>query len=257
MALISYWHGYRAYVTHSKGNLEKAEALYKKAFEGGCGSVKFMGTYGVLLMRTGRFEEALEFMNRALNANDVKEDLRRMIRLNRAMVYLKLGKAEKALVALEDLHENMRGSRVYQVLGYAYILAGKHQRALEYNLEALDYDDNDFVIIDNLGQSYYELGDYENAKKYFLKAYGIKSEQIDVLYHLGLVYEHEGELEGALEHFQKALLYKPDALNDATRPVLYECEARVKQKLTAAGRPIPPEAAPVKRDDMPEHLKLD
>jgi len=255
MGLMSYWYGYQAYLAHDKGNLQKAEALYKKAFDNGCGSVKFMATYGVLLMRLGRFEEALTYYDRALRANDVKPQIRDMIRLNRAMTYMKIDRVDKAIIALEDLHKKMRSARVYQALGYAYILTGDLDKALEYNLEALDYDDADFVILDNLGQTYVERGDLENARIYFEKAYKEKEEQIDILYHMGLLNEAEGNLTEALGFFRRALLYRPDAVNDVTRYQLYECEKRTIDALTAAGKPIPKCDLQLKRDDMPEEFK--
>lgn len=254
MSLLSYLYGYRAYLAHSNGDLKKAEELYEKAFRGGCGSVKFMGTYGVLLMRLGKFEESLKYFDRALKANDVKNELRDMIRLNRAMVYLKTGKADRALVALEDLHQKKPGSRIYHSLGYAYILAGKLDKALAYNKEALEYDNEDFVVLDNMGQTYYELGDIPNAKLYFEKAYEQKQEQIDILYHLGLVREAEGDLAEALKFYRQALLYRPDALNDVTRPQLFACEKRVMDRIVAEGGTVPEPEVEIKRDDQPADL---
>ena len=40
---------------------------------------------------------------------------------------------------------------------------------MEYNLEALDYDDDDPVVLDNLGQIYYKMGDIEKGQGIFRK----------------------------------------------------------------------------------------
>ncbi|MDD3244108.1 MAG: tetratricopeptide repeat protein [Eubacteriales bacterium] len=255
MSLISYWYGYKAYLAHNKGDLQTADSLYKKAFDSGCASVKFMGTYGVLLMRLGRFDEAISYYDRALKANDVKENIRDLIRMNRALAYMRTQQLNKAIVALEDLHKKMRSTRVYQALGYAYIMAGQLDKALEYNKEALDYDDSDFVILDNMGQTYYEMSDMENARLYFEKAYEEKSDQIDILYHMGLIREQQGDLTEALKFFRQALLYKPDAVNDVTRPQLFACERRMIDAIRAKGEPVPPCEVEIKRDDMPQELK--
>ncbi|MDD4797498.1 MAG: tetratricopeptide repeat protein, partial [Eubacteriales bacterium] len=152
------------------------------------------------------------------------------------------------------LHQKMPGSRIYHTLGYAYILAGKLERALEYNKEAMDYDDEDFVILDNLGQTYYEMGDMPNAKLYFEKAYEQKQEQIDILYHLGLVYEADGDLPRALKLYRQALLYQPDSLNDVTRTQLFDCEKRVIDSILARGDAVPEPEVEIKRDDQTEDL---
>ncbi|MFU0801186.1 MAG: hypothetical protein ACFWUE_11115 [Xylanivirga thermophila] len=68
---------------------------------------------------------------------------------------------------LEEVQRKYNNSRVYGTLGYLLIEKGDLDKALEYNLQALDYDDEDPVILDNLAQTYYFMGDIEKAKKYF------------------------------------------------------------------------------------------
>jgi tetratricopeptide (TPR) repeat protein len=90
-------------------------------------------------------------------------------------------------------------------LGYLLIEKGDLKEALEFNLEALDYDDEDPVILDNLGQTYYRMGNIDEARKYFLKAESLKEDQAVTLYHLGCIYQQEGDYETAKEKLLKAL----------------------------------------------------
>ena len=56
------------------------------------------------------------------------------------------------------------------------------QRVLKFNQEAVDYDDEDPICLDNLAQTYYRvLGQKEEARTFFEKAHAIKPEQIDTL----------------------------------------------------------------------------
>ena len=82
--------------------------------------------------------------------------------------------------------------------------AGK-QRTLQFNLEAVDYDDEDPICLDNLGQTYYRvLEDREQALPWFEKAHAEKPEQIDTLYFLSRYDLEKGDRAAALEKLEKA-----------------------------------------------------
>ena len=101
-----------------------------------------------------------------------------------------------------------------------------YEAALEFNLEALDYDDTDPVILDNLGQTYYLMGDLDNAFKYFNKAKEQKEDQVDTLFYLGNIYLQRGQREEAKEHYKKALECNISALNTISRQ---DIEAKLKE----------------------------
>ena len=100
-------------------------------------------------------------------------------------------------------------------------------KALQYNLEALDYDDEDAVTLDNLGQLYYRvIGDKVKAKEYFDKAHEIKPGQIDTLYFLAQYDLAEGKRTDAVEKLKKTLEGRFSPLNFATRAGI---EAQLKE----------------------------
>ena len=82
--------------------------------------------------------------------------------------------------------------------------AGKN-KALEFNREAVEYDEDDPVCLDNLAQVYYRvLGDEKEAKGWFEKAHAMKEEQIDTLYFLSRYDLKAGDREAALKKLEKA-----------------------------------------------------
>ncbi len=103
---------------------------------------------------------------------------------------------------------------------------GDLEKALKFNLEALDYDDEDPIILDNLGETYYRLGQKEEAKKYFEKAEEFRDNQPDILYHLGCIYMEEGDRERAKEKFTKALECDITPLNSVNRS---QIEAKLRE----------------------------
>lgn len=95
------------------------------------------------------------------------------------------------------------------------------QRVLKFNQEAVDYDDEDPICLDNLAQTYYRvLGQKEEARTFFEKAHAIKPEQIDTLYFLSRYDLEEGNTRAAVEKMEKALEGRFSPLNYCSREEL-------------------------------------
>ena len=146
---------------------------------------------------------------------------RQQLLMNYAVAQYKLGELDKGIHLLEESHRKSPCGLTYGALGFLYIEAGDAEKALAYNLEALDYDDEDPVTLDNLAQTYYRLlGDKETAKKYFEKALEIKDSQIDTLYFLAQYDLEAGNKQAAAEKLQKALEGRFSPLNYAKREMI-------------------------------------
>ena len=106
-------------------------------------------------------------------------------------------------------------------LGYLYVEAGDYEKALAFNTEAYDYDDEDSITLDNLAQTYYRLGnDKAKAREFFQKAIELKPTQIDTLYFLAQYDIEEGNKDAAREKLEKALKGRFSPLNYATREMV-------------------------------------
>ncbi len=215
MSLIGNFFGGLGYFNHMRSFQAQAEKYYRLGMKYGGMSFKNEGAFGVLLMKQGKFDEALQRFDYALKSPACKGPLRNLIRMNRAITWFKLGNSEKALIALEDLHQNFRSIRVYQTLGYVYTSLKMYDKAEPYNLEAVEFEPDDHVILDNTGQMYLEMGEWEKARGYIEKAYA-KKHFSDVLYHMGLIAEHDDLPEEALGYYREAMTKSMDALNDVT-----------------------------------------
>ena len=139
----------------------------------------------------------------------------------------KLGEIDKAISLLEKSHSKFPCGLTYQTLGFLYIEKGDAEKALAFNQEGLEYDDEDPVVLDNLGQVYYRLlNDKEKALPYFTKAIEIKDTQIDTLYFLASYDIENGQKDKAREKLEKALEGRFSPLNYAT-------PEKVREKLSA------------------------
>ncbi len=205
MALIGNIYGLLGYYCHSRSKFEQARNFYKKGQASGMSRPSYKLAYGVLLLKNEEYQEAKEIFSGVLIDRRNKESVRNMAKQNLSLAYWKLGDIDTAVEMLWEIHRTHRNGRVYGTLGYLLIEKDDLDEALKYNMEALDYDDEDPVILDNLGQTYYKMGKIQQAKEYFLKAEEIKQEQADTLYYLGCIYQQEGNTDAAKEKLNMAL----------------------------------------------------
>ena len=101
------------------------------------------------------------------------------------------------------------------------------EKVLAFNKEALDYDDEDPIFLDNLAQTYYRcLGDKETAKPLFEQALKLKPSQIDTLWFLSRYDLEAGNTAAAIEKLETSLEGRFSPLNFSTRE---KVEAELKR----------------------------
>lgn len=221
MGIMDGFKARKALLSHQKGKTEEARAAYEELYKSGYVSAAYMLPYSVLLLREGgenNFIKVKEILKKAEKAPDLDASRRQELLMDFAVAQYKLGELDKAVNLLEASHKKGPCGLTYQSLGFLYIETGDAEKALAYNQEALDYDDEDPVVLDNMGQVYYRLlNDKEKAKEYFEKAIQIKDSQIDTLYFLAQYDKGAGKTKEALEKLEKALDGRFSPLNFATK----------------------------------------
>lgn len=210
---------------HQKGQYDKAFALYEELYQKGFVSAVYMLPYSVLLLRQGDVEENFlktkEVLKKAEKAPDLSPEKRQQLLMNYAIAQYKLGEMEKALNLLEAAYRKNPTGIIYESLGFLYVQAGDAEKALSFNMEALEYDEEDAVTLDNLGQTYYRLlNDKEKAREYFEKAHTIRSAQIDTLYFLSRYDLEEGKKQEAIEKLEVAREGRFSPLNYVTKAMI-------------------------------------
>lgn len=224
-----------ARLKHQKGQKAEAMKMYETLYESGVVQASYMLPYSVLLLRSGEegaFQKVREVLVKAQKAPDLTEDSRQQLMMNYAIAVWKLGELDKAIAVLEASHSKAPCSLTYESLGFLYIETGDAEKALAYNMEALEYDGDDAITLDNLGQIYFRLlGDKKTAKEYFEKAHQLKPNQIDTLYFLALLDEEEGRSNDAVEKLETALKGNFSPLNHVNRQMAEEMYKRLSGKL--------------------------
>ncbi len=216
MSIVGNWKGRMAIARQSKGDVAGAMKLYEEAMAAGMDSARYMLAYSVLLLREGQYEKTKSVLVKTQKAPGLSEAQRQQLFMNYAVACHKLGDTKRAVEMMEKQHLRNPSGLVYNTLGYLYVEAGDLEKAEEFNLKALEYDDSDAISLDNMGQTLYRLkGDKAAAKPYFDKAIKEKPGQIDTLYFLAQYDIEAGKKEEALEKLEKALEGRFSPLNYA------------------------------------------
>ena len=164
-----------------------------------------LNRYGLLLMRMGEVEKAVEVFETLLLSEE--KHLKGVALGNLGLVYADLGEVERAIEYHEQalsIHREVKNRQgegnALGNLGLAYYRLGEVERAIEYHEQALkisrDIQDRqgEGTALGNLGGAYYRLGEVERAIEYHEQALKISREvknrqgEGNALGNLGLAY---------------------------------------------------------------------
>jgi tetratricopeptide (TPR) repeat protein len=160
-------------------------------------------------------------MSKLLSADDKMN-----VKSNMALVLWKKGQIDDALNMLKEVFENYKTTTIYGSLGFLLILKGDLDKALEFNLEAYEYNDSNAVILDNLGQTYYLMGEYDKSKEIYKKLVSSNPSFPEPYFNYGLVMKQKGNVERALELMNQALTYRFSFLSTVSKE---EIEAEIEK----------------------------
>lgn len=220
MGFLTVFKAQKARKAHQEGRIEEAMKLYQEVLNEGHRDPAVFLPYSVLLIRNGEYAKAREMLVEYQKL-PMNPDQKNQLFVNYAACVYKMGELQKGIDLLERQHQKKPSGMIYETLGYLYIEAGDAEKAMAYNMEAYEYDDEDSITLDNLGQLYYRLlGDKATAKSYFEKALEIKPGQIDTLYFLAQYDLEAGDKEAAAEKLETALEGRFSPLNYASKEMV-------------------------------------
>lgn len=210
---------------YSRGNTEKALEWFNRAIKTGKAKPKSVISYAYLLLKTGNINDSEKILNNLLATRLETEDVM-IAKSNLALCIWKRGQIDNAVEMLEDIIKDFKTSTVYGSLGYLLLLKGDIDKALEFNLEAYEYNSSNKIICDNLGQAYYLKGEFDKALELYTRLIAENPSFPEAYYNYGLVLMQKNEVEKALENFRKAQSYKITFLSTVTSE---EIEEKIKE----------------------------
>ncbi|MEM4308016.1 MAG: tetratricopeptide repeat protein [Thermoplasmata archaeon] len=186
--------------------------------------VEILGDLAEVLELEGRFDEAIEMLDRRTGlilGNAVETG---KTHIKKAEIYIYKGDYERALIEIENGAKKLPASNAelelamaWSTKGYVYERIGDYRNAIEMQerakivFEKVNATKELGNALNRIGGCYWYLGEYEKALQWFNLALAIREKAGDlrgiaVSYNnIGIVYHDKGEFDNALEFHKKSL----------------------------------------------------
>lgn len=209
------------------GNMDEAIKWFGRAYATKRSSVRSAVNYAYLLLKNADLQKSEKVLMKELKEHPDHQELP-YIKSIMALVLWKKGELDQAVDMLEEVIQTFKTTSVYGSLGYMLLQKGDLEKALEFNLEAYEFNPRDNIINDNLGQNYLLLGEYDKAKEICEKLLAKTPAFPEPYYNYGLLLEKTGNKEDALESMRKALDHKFTFLSTITREEVENAISRLE-----------------------------
>ena len=188
-----------------KGETGKALKLYRGADKMGGMNYKAKISYGYFLLKNGYINDArIEFNKLSMNKK-LTDAQKQQVKSLQALVVWKEGRLDEAIEMLEAVTKTYVTSMTYQSLGLLYILKRDKKKAMEYCLEAYEYNSDDNVIMDNLAEAYALCGETEKALKTYEELLSRNPHFPDAYYGYGILLLKNGRQKEGVDYIGQAL----------------------------------------------------
>ncbi len=209
------------YMGSYKFNINRQQGLMfmEKAYKTGKLSPENALTYAFLVLRDGQPEKAENLINKItyLKKKELKKDYLMLAKVNQALIVWKKGNLSEAILQLEELYDDgYKSTSFYGTLGYFYILDGQLSKALQFNLEAYEYNGTNLIIQDNLASNYMLLAEYDKAQEMYDKLLEQNPQFVEPYYNYAKLMEIRGNKQEAKEYYNRALTYEEKFLSTVT-----------------------------------------
>ncbi len=204
------WRNHDALATtyYSLRRLDEAESAYLQAVAANPEAAAPLNNLGAICLQTGRFEEAISFLERSLCLMPAPETYS-----NVGALYFLTGRYQLAVMAFEKALSVRPESEVLTGnLGWAYQLAGMHDeaartlvRAIELAQDRLAADPSDRAVMRRLALYYAKSKDFAAAEEILAELRATDPEDRNYLYTAAVVQVFSGRTERALESLDFAL----------------------------------------------------
>ena len=214
---------------YARGNSTGGLKWYARAYKLGGMSFDNKLLYAYLTLKEGDIDEAGK-MFALLSMESLKPEQRLNLKASHALVFWKRKEVDDAIEMLEDVMQKAPSTSTYGSLGFMYAYSGNLTRALEFNLEAVEYNSTNAIIVDNLAYTYFRMGDKEKAKEYYEKLMALNPTFPEAYFDYGRLLIQMGEEENGLEMVRKALSASFSFLSMLTRIDIIEFLEKFEDK---------------------------
>ncbi|MBR2476604.1 MAG: hypothetical protein IKB50_00535 [Clostridia bacterium] len=216
---------------HGKGFL-----WYERAMKTGKMRPQAMLVYAYLLIRDGVLDKSERIINKTMFVYKEKltDEYRCASHLNLSIIKWKRGQLTEAIEELEEVYATgFRSTVMYGTLGTYYLLNGQYAKALEFHKEAMEYNDTDHSIRDNMALNYYLCGNITAADEMYEELIDEEPKFLEPYYNYGMVLEHMGEYEAAMANYKTALSFEEKFLSTVKHAQVQTAIEKLEAKMSA------------------------
>jgi tetratricopeptide (TPR) repeat protein len=187
---------------HQAGQLAEAQALYRQVLTEQPNHAAAMHFLGLTEFQLGRFDSALELMNRANQIDSTRADFY----CNLGLVLATTGRLDAAVQAYERaLKLKPDYAEAHNNLGIALVALDKIEKGIEEYRAAIRLRPNYPEAYNNLGSALHSLNQYDPAIEALQHALDLKPDFSEARNNLGNTLLDANQVEAALEAFSRAL----------------------------------------------------
>ena len=196
---------WRATKMISKGQVEKGLEAFRKA----CRYKKIAPftkvRYAFTELKLGDVQKARQMLLQVSADPKIPVNVKYEAKAVFALVLYKEGNLGEAKEVMDEVYENYKTTNVYCTLGYLYNILNDPQDAVKFSEEAMEYNDEHPVLMDNYGQALYLDGQYDKALELYEKLMTKKPNFPEAYYNYALVLQKKGDYTNAFEALCKAV----------------------------------------------------
>lgn len=200
---------------YKKGEIEKSFGLYEKALAvKGCPDMAKI-VYAYYLISEGQVSKCAKVLE-ALDCDLMNEQERLNYNATNALSIWKQGNIHRAIEIYEALLNEKDSILIYETLGYLLVDAKDYEKALAFNLKAVELYSTNERIKSNLATSYYYLGHEKEAVRIYKELIEDYANFPEPYYYYGLILEACKKYKGAVKYWKMALEKKSSYLYPLT-----------------------------------------
>lgn len=215
---------------HGKGFL-----WYERAMKTGKMRPQIALVYAYLLIRDGVLDKSERIINKILFLHKDKLPAQYMpaSHLNLSIIKWKRGQLSEAIEELEEVYNSgFRSTVMYGTLGTYYLLNGQYAKAMEFHKEAIEYNDSDQSIRDNLALNHFLMGNISAADEIYSELIEEEPKFLEPYYNYGMVLEKMGEYEPAMANYKTALTITEKFLSTVTHEQVQRAIDSLAEKMS-------------------------
>ena len=188
-----------------KGNVKEGAALYIKAINSGRLNPDYLVYAPYALLRYGFLSDSAYAIEKAEVKRNLSPAQKKTLLTTKGLSLWKTGKLDDAERLFKEIHEKAPDSQTYSHVGFILLENKKYDEAYSFNKEALEYNDEDHSIMDNMALCHYYKGEITEALSIYEKIMEKGSRFPVVYYNHALSLIAAGDKAKAKEQLKKAL----------------------------------------------------